>query len=1090
MTSESRSDDRPELPLDVLQRIDRACDRFEAVWREGQRPRIEDDLGEFAEAHRAALLRELLAAELDARRRLGERPEPGDYRDRFPGADEVIEAAFAMHQDAGVGEPAGTSVAADARVTLLCGLLGYQTGLIGQRALVDALAAWVKDQTRSVTDLLAGLGALDSPRRALLEGLLGEHLRLHDGDVEKSLAALPAGASTRERLASLGDTELTTSLARVCSGPGSTQPTDGYLDGTDLLSIGSASCDGLRFRVLRPHARGGLGAVFVALDTELHREVALKQMLDHHADDAVSRHRFLVEAEITGGLEHPGIVPVYGLGTYADGRPYYAMRFIRGDSLKEAINRFHGDDALRKDQGRRSLELRRLLGRFVDVCNAIEYAHSRGVLHRDIKPGNIIVGKHGETLVVDWGLAKATGRSEAVAGERTLVPSSASGSAETLPGSALGTPAYMSPEQARGELEHLGPRSDVYSLGATLYCLLTGKPPHEGEDIGEILHQVQRGEFAPPRQVDPAIDRALEAVCQKAMTARPDDRYATCRALVEDVERWMADEPVTAWPEPLARRARRWGHRHRTAISAAAVALVAGLIGLGAVAIVQARSNAALIEANEATKQALDETRSEKAKTEEALAQSDAVRTFLVEAFRSPDPSQDGREIKVADVLDRASQRLSQEFRGSEATRAALLDALGQTYAGLALHDKAVTSFAKSGDVREATLGPDHPDTLTSRYALARAYRRAGRLSEAIALHEKTLKLRQAKFGPDHPDTLQSRTGLAGAYYDARRLSDAISLAEATLKLKEAKFGPDHPDTIKSRIGLGLLYEETGRLPEAITLFEGTLKPSEVKLGADHPSTLLIRHNLVEAYRQAGRLFESISLAEANLKLMETRLSPDHPDTLFGRGNLAKSYQAAGRLSEAIALFESALKYQEVNPGPDHPDTLVTRKELASAYESLSWWGEAERLHRDVLARRRKTERSDSLLLAGDLADLGRNLLQQAKWSEVEPLLRECLALIKEPMSDDWRRYDVMSRLGGSLLGQGRHAEAEPLILQGYAGVKAREARIAVPSRSAVREAAERIVRLYEQWNRPDQATSWKARLGMPDLPADVFARP
>src|SRR5262249_38083181 len=155
-------------------------------------------------------------------------------------------------------------------------------------------------------------------------------------------------------------------------------------------------------------------------------------------------------------------------------------------SLKEAIERFHGDLAFKNDPGRRSLELRRSLSRFLDVCNAIEYAHCRGVLHRDIKPGNIIIGKYGETLVVDWGLAKATGRSEPRAGERTLMPSSASGSSKTLTGSALGTPAYMSPEQAGGDLDRLGPRSDVYSLGATLYCLLVGKPPQDGDEVGEV----------------------------------------------------------------------------------------------------------------------------------------------------------------------------------------------------------------------------------------------------------------------------------------------------------------------------------------------------------------------------------------------------------------------------------------------------------------------------------------------------------------------------------------------------------------------------------------------------------------------------
>src|SRR5262245_27135524 len=306
-------------------------------------------------------------------------------------------------------------MATDADRHLLFGLLALQVGLIDQTQLVAAFHAWTRAKDRPLADHLVDLGALDTDGRAAVEAMAALHLRKHGGDAEKSLAAVAARRSTVESLAGLGDPEVEATLAHVGSAAGS----GGGAESTRTYAVGAATSDGQRFRVLRPHSRGGLGAVFVALDAELHREVALKQILDHHADDPVSRQRFITEAEITGGLEHPGIVPVYGLGSYGDGRPYYAMRFIRGDSLKKAIERFLADAAFRTDPRKRSLELRQLLRRFTDVCNAIGYAHSRGVLHRDLKPGNVIVGKHGETLVVDWGLAKATGKADPDSGERT-----------------------------------------------------------------------------------------------------------------------------------------------------------------------------------------------------------------------------------------------------------------------------------------------------------------------------------------------------------------------------------------------------------------------------------------------------------------------------------------------------------------------------------------------------------------------------------------------------------------------------------------------------------------------------------------------
>jgi serine/threonine-protein kinase len=458
---------------------------------------------------------------------------------------------------------------------LLFGLLALQIGLIDQAALVAAFLAWTRDKARPLADHLVALGHLDEAHRPLLEGLAAAHLARHGGDPEKSLAAVSAGKSTRESLARLGDPDIDATLGHVASSHGSID--DGDPDRTTDYSVGTATSDGQRFRVLRPHARGGLGAVFVALDEELHREVALKQILDQHADDPVSRARFLLEAEITGGLEHPGIVPVYGLGSYENGRPYYAMRLVRGQSLKEAITQFH-QSSWRSGSDERAVALHKLLSRFIDVCNAIEYAHSRGVLHRDIKPGNVMLGEFGETLVVDWGLAKALGRPDS---GKSTAPSLISSAGQTVPGSAIGTPQYMSPEQAAGRTDVLGPASDVYSLGATLYCLLTGQPPFPERDVEDVVRRVQQGDFRAPRAVMPSLPRALDAVCVKAMALRPADRYTGPRALAEDVERWLADGTVSAYREGLAARIARWTQRHRGSVVSAASALIVVAIALG-----------------------------------------------------------------------------------------------------------------------------------------------------------------------------------------------------------------------------------------------------------------------------------------------------------------------------------------------------------------------------------------------------------------------------------------------------------------------------------------------------------------------------
>jgi eukaryotic-like serine/threonine-protein kinase len=479
---------------------------------------------------------------------------------------------------------------------LLFGLVALRSGLVEPTAAAAALRAWAHDGDRPVVDYLVERGDLDDARRARLLELVGLRLEAAGGDFELALAALAfeglfPGNPGRFRSADLQATVV---------------QSDADFSADLRLEVAEAAFEpgAGRFRVLRLLARGGLGNVYVALDSELNREVALKQLQDQHADDPASRARFLVEAEITGGLEHPGIVPVYGLGTDETGHPFYIMRLIRGQTFKDAIEAFHADPVLKRDGGRRSLELRKLLRRFVDVCNAVDYAHSRGVLHRDLKPGNVILGRHGETLVVDWGLAKPTGRAEpeVATGEWLIEPPSASMAGGTLPGSAMGTPSYMSPEQAAGDMSQVGPRSDVYGLGATLYCLLTARPPFEGRNLVAVVRAVRAGDFLAPRQVDPALNRRLEAICLKAMAREPARRYATPRALAEDVERWMADEPVSALAETLGDRLSRWERRNRVLIRVGGAALVlVTLVSLAASLLVSSsrqREHEQFVEAN------------------------------------------------------------------------------------------------------------------------------------------------------------------------------------------------------------------------------------------------------------------------------------------------------------------------------------------------------------------------------------------------------------------------------------------------------------------------------------------------------------
>jgi serine/threonine-protein kinase len=702
-----------------------------------------------------------------------------------------------------------------AEFDLLFGLLALQNGLIDQGALVAAFQAWTRKKSRSLAEHLVDRGDLEADDKSLIEALVARHLGRHAGDPEESLAAFSLGEFTRERLMSVGDADLKITLGRIGL---DSRPTEVRVDGEGTLSYasGAATADGSRFRVLRPHAKGGIGQVCVALDTELSREVALKEIQPHLADDPASRGRFLLEAEVTGRLEHPGIVPVYGLGVDSTGRPYYAMRFIRGDSLKQAIERFHDAGAqCGSEASPASLSLRGLLGRFVAVCNAVAYAHSRGVIHRDLKPANVMLGPYGETLVVDWGLAKVVGRDDpAAAAEATLRPSSAlgSGSSETQAGTAIGTPAYMSPEQAEGRLEAIGPASDVYSLGATLYCLVTGRPPFSDGAVLEILRSVQRGEFPAPRAVNPLVPAALSAVVLKAMALRPADRYPSARALAHEVERWLADEPVSAYHEPVLTRLARWGRRHRSFVAGAGTLLLAAVLALSAGALLLQRANARTAHERDLARKNFQMARQ-------------AVDENLTRVGQNPILKEQGFHELRMELLNGAL-RYYQEF-------------LAQQASDPSVQAQAAAAFERVGDIE----------------------RELGRFEDALAAYEKGLAIGPATPRDPHVAAarLRMQQGQIAALSPLSRFEQAIGKFEHAIAPYLTGVGAAanprddlRPILAKLYNAGAEVYSNSGKVNEGLRASRRALEYAEAYI-RDHPGDPAALHDLMFAYTYTTR---------------------------------------------------------------------------------------------------------------------------------------------------------------------------------------------------------------------------------------------
>jgi serine/threonine-protein kinase len=807
---------------------------------------------------------------------------------------------------------------------LLFGVLALQADLLDAAQFAEACSAWAGHKGRPLADLLIERGWLSPTDRDDIERLLERKLKKHSGDVRGTLDAV-ANGSVRQTLAHLENTDLKRSLVGLV----------GDESGSPCVTVDYQPTGRERYTLTRLHARGGIGQVWLAHDADLGRDVALKELRIDRVAGADVQTRFLEEARITGQLEHPGIVPVYELVKPTQARqPFYTMRFVGGRTLSEAVKAFH-----QKRAGGRSvpLDLRELLSAFVSVCNAVAYAHSRGVIHRDLKGQNVILGAFGEVILLDWGLAKVLGRAEGPATPLYSTPGDSH--KQTIQGQALGTPEYMSPEQAEGRLDRIDRRSDVYGLGAILYEILTAKPPFGGIDAPTVLRKVMHEDPMPPREVVPTTPPALEAVCLKALAKDPAARYGSAGEVAREVQRFLADEPVQACPDPVTVRLARWGRRHRPLVTSAAVLLMAATIALAVGTLLLGRANAHTERARRDAQEQRDRAEENSSKARQA------VDDYLIQVsenklLKSPLPGLQPLRKELLETALKYYQGFVEEHGDDLALQAELARAyfrVGLIRRELGAKGNAFEAFERSRDLWQM-LADEAPDDSGLGNSLAQAWLQMGRLQldglgrSADALHSlKQAQTIYERLTREDSDNVAFQTGLADCYqvlaqwYLSNNLMQeeepfhrqALDIAErltagnadAKLQFQLARLVTD----------MGYYYARIGNLAEALR-FHARAQTILERLAAADPADLALQIELGRSYVNQGWLNQvSFRFADgapffAKAREHWKRLANENPSVPEFRQRwagvlclLSDLHRSTGNYKEALQFAEAAV---------------------------------------------------------------------------------------------------------------------------------------------------------------------------------------